>query len=394
MPKYSSRVNPTGGAQQKKPGAKKKTKVNTAAKSILSTGGALDAAKIKPSEKAKLQVELIQSARSDNITPDTAATSGGNFPAIGGGLETGGDITSGGNIVDDIKDVAKKVVGAAKEVKSAVKKSRSPGELSDSLQGVVSKLTHNGMIQVLQHMSPQQFHVLQGVAGAHLPNFNSHPLSGVSRKVLGGSFTHPRNISKMASRDIVRSISPQQLASALHMEMMDMQRGMPVGGGLLDSIKHNFNRGLSGLKSGIAAGTRLGNVLHGALSTGIKVGQVFSPVVDSLFPGAGQLIESGISSAEALKAGLEVGVKAGEALEKGLEGISPIDTGAAAQDKPTVAQPFTAPLVGADEPSLPPEEGFPAPPSFAPPAPPSFEEISQDFPGLSQQELINMGLLT
>ena len=416
MPKYSSRVNGSGGAQTKKAG-KPPTRKKPAIKSGgdlaggASLGGALNSAAVRPSEMKKLKAEIIISDRANNITPDTTATSGGSLvgdllnvgkvfaggdlgvgggEAVGGDLGVGGGEAVGGGIIEDVQGVAKKVVSAAKEVKSVVKKAKNPAELANSLQGVVGKLSHNGMIQVLQHMSPQQFHILQGVAGSHLPNFNGHPLSGVARKVLGGSFSHPRNISKMATRDIVRAISPQQLASAMHMEMMDAQKGMDVGGGLLDSVKHTFNRGLDGLKSGVAAGTRLGSVLHGALSTGIQVGRVFSPVVETLFPGAGQLIDTGISSAEALKAGLEVGVKAGEALSEGLEGISPIDT----SDKPVAGQPFTAPI--STTPRLGPSEEEPvsAPPSFAPPAPPSFEDVSQEFPGLSQQELINMGLLS
>lgn len=344
MVKYSSRVGPAGNANAKKRGPPTKKSVNVVKKGgDIAIGGGMevgssvkaivDAVKALPHETDQIQSELgagltsgggiVETKTKQTVVTDKKVIKTNKSPKrsgsieAGSGIDVGGDLASGGGLFSDslsqITGEIDKVLGPKKG-----------GALASSLQGVIGKLTHNGMIQVLNHMSPEQFHVLQGVAGAHLPQFDSHPFTPIARKVLGGSFTHPRNISKMATRDITRAVSAQQLATALHQEMRDAHRGMDVGGGLLDSLKHGFTRGFEGLKSSLSAGNRIGSVLHSALSTGIQIGQVFSPVVESLFPGAGELIKSGISGAEALKAGLETGLRAGEALEKGLEGISTV----------------------------------------------------------------------
>ncbi len=339
MVKYSSRVGVAGNANQKKRGPPPKKSVNIIRKGgdLAIAGGmevgstvkeAIDSVKANMAEQQQIKHELREASdvggklavakkKAGSLSVGKGLTTGGGLTA-GGDLTAGGNLTAGGDLfsdsLDDITNLHK------------VMPVKEGGALATSLQGVVDKMTHNGMIQVLQHMSPEQFHVLQGVSGSHLSQFNDHPLTPIARKVLGGSFTHPRNISKMATRDITRAVTAQQLSTALHAEMMDLQKGMAVGGGLLDSLKHGFKRAFDGLKSGVASGNRIGKVLHRALSTGIKIGQVFSPVVESIFPGAGSLIKTGISSAEALKAGLETGLRVGESLEKGLEGISELRT--------------------------------------------------------------------
>ena len=304
-----------GGAKQTKKANRSVSKTLTSNLGSKSTTGGGRTGSIEAS--SGIEVDPAESDVSDVISGSAEP------PAdIGSGLNRteSFSVSGGGLFSDSIGDVSGGVLGAKKG-----------GVVAASLQGIIKKMTHNGMIQVLNHMSPQAFHMLQGVAGAHLPQFEGHPLTGIARKTLGGSFTHPRNISKMATRDITRAVSAQQLATALHAEMMEAQKGGDVGGGLLDSLKHGFNRGFEGFKSSLSAGNRIGSVLRGALSTGIQIGQVFSPVIESLFPGSGQLIEAGISSAEALKAGLETGLRAGEALEKGLESISPL-----VEDEPEV----------------------------------------------------------
>lgn len=364
MVRYSSRVGAGGAANVKRPGPKGKKKGGLVKKGgDIAIGGGmevggnvdastlLDAIKATPAELENIKDEIgaglqsggnlstggaplkktrtgaIESSSGIKVKPPVAKSA----PVLKGRNPSGGGLFS--DSLDSITKSSSAITGIPSPTSDRILDVKKGGAIVGNLQGVVSKLTHNGMIQILNHMTPQQFHVLQGVAGSFLPQFEGHPLTGVARKTLGGSFTHPRNISKMATRDITRAVSAQQLATALHAEMMDSQKGLDVGGGLLDSLKHGFNRGFDGLKSGIASGNRLGSVLHGALSTGIQVGQVFQPVVESLFPGSGALIKSGISSAEALKAGLETGIRAGEALEKGLESISALDTSGAG-DKP------------------------------------------------------------
>ncbi len=336
MVKYSSRVGPAGNANVKKRGPPTKKSVNVVKKGgDIAIGGGMevgssvkaivDAVKALPHETAQIKSELagglaVGGNLSSGGVVDAPKVKRKKSAVRTGAIEAGSGIDVGGGLFDDSLN---QITGKIGNVLNAKK----GGALASSLQGIVGKLTHHGMVQVLNSMSPEAFHILQGVSGAHLPQFEGHPFAGIARKSLGGSFTHPRSISKMATRDITRAVSSQQLSQALFQEMRDSQRGMDVGGGLLDSLKHGFTRAFDGLKSGIASGNRIGSVLHGALSTGIQIGQVFSPVVESLFPGAGELIKSGISGAEALKAGLETGLRAGEALEKGLEGISEIETG-------------------------------------------------------------------
>jgi len=273
----------------------------------------------------------------------------GNNPGKGGALGKGAGIVSGGDVAKVLADasipknekkggaippkVAQKIdkavekaagvlskIGLSKPVKAVT---RTSEQVVDRLQNIVGRLTHHGMTQVLQNMNPMEFHTLQGVAGAHLPAFNAHPMAGIAKQLLGGSFTHPRNISKIATRDIMRAITPQQLAVALHMELMDAQKGLPTGGGLLSSLKHHVSRGLDGLKSKVQSGLHFGRSMQSALKRGIEFGQAFSPVVNALFPGAGALLSTGITAAQALQAGLEKGVRVGEKLEAGIESISP-----------------------------------------------------------------------
>lgn len=392
MVKYSSRVTASGNAATKKRGPPATKKRATKGGDIAIAGGlnavggskkggalkkAITAAKVKPASKAKLQAEVKELEAGGDIQ------SGGSFgsdflrgftkvipiPGLGGDIDTGdasaplvplsgvtrGDTRTdttaeGGGFVEDVvAKVESGVTDVGKKVKEKLlKKAPDINRTISSLRGIVDKLSHNDMIQVLQHMAPSQFHILQGVAGAHLPQFTNHPITGIAKKVLGGSFVHPRSISKMATRDITRAITPQQLATALHMEMLDMRKGQDVGGGLLDSLKHHFKRGFEGLKSGVSAGNRIGNVLNSALKTGIQAGQAFSPILQTLFPESTDLIKGGLSSVEALQVGLEKGIRIGEQVEQTLQQISPIETEPEVADVPEVIVP-TQPDLGASE---------------------------------------------
>ena len=308
MVKYSARVDSSGLAEQKKRGNPKKNPIDVKKGGDLAVGGVSGVVASGLTTGGDLVVG--GKAEVDKILKDSAPQ----------------DITVRGGSVPSVKKVTKKIESVVSDAVKVVK-SIAKVPTAESLKNIIDRLTHHGMGQVLQNMDLSQFHILQGVAGAHLSPMPNHFMSAVAKQVLGGSFTHPKDISKMATRDILRAVTPQQLSTALHLEMLDMRKGMNVGGGLLSSLKHHFKRGMDGLQSRFGAATNFGKSLSSALSKGIKVGQAFSPVVNALFPGAGALLKTGITAAEALKAGLETGIRVGESIEKKLESISPIQTG-------------------------------------------------------------------
>lgn len=367
MVKYSSRVGSSGAATTAKPRGQPPNK-----KKLAPSGGdiALGASPISDNKDSILQKEIIAALKEEKKIMTDTTVRAGNLTVSAGNLPSAGDIQIGGDIKSDLKQLEKSV----KSIPKIIKKRLDPNKAVDTLKSLVDKLTHNGMIQVLQHMTGGQFHILQGVAGAHLPNFDAHPLIGISKLVLGGSFTHPRDISKMATRDIMRAVSPQQLSTALYMEMKDSLRNINVGGGLLSSLKHHFKRGLEGLRSKLSAGTKIGKTIQKALEFGINAGKIFSPIVEQIFPGAGALISSGISAAEALKAGLEKGVRIGEKVEKGLELISPlVSSSRISKDSSTVES------ISSEDKNLPPirEE--------------QQKSLNPSFAGLNQDEISSLG---
>lgn len=349
MVQYSSRVGSSGGATTKtagKPPKKKKPIPGKGGDLAIGGKGLSGAGLISGGD---LVVGVLEKASIPKN--ESASNTGGSIPK------------SVEKKIDKAIEVASKVSSAVSKVASESKRlgSLSKEKATEGLKKLVDRLTHNGMTQVLQHMNPVEFHSLQGIAGAHLPQFNAHPMAGIAKQVLGGSFTHPRDISKIATRDIMRAITAQQLSVAMHMEMMDNHKGIPVGGGLLSSLKYHFKRGIDGFKSKLKSGLQFGQKMQGALKRGIELGQAFSPIVNALFPGAGALLSAGLTGAKLLQAGLEKGVKVGEKIESGIESISP-DVG----DEPTSgapSEPVTTALQGLID--QPPQFDAPLPPMLS-----------------------------
>ncbi len=186
--------------------------------------------------------------------------------------------------------------------------------------GSLDKITYPQMISVLNNMSPDQFHHLQGVASAHVNQ--DHPLRDITRQSLGGSFIHPKSFSQIATKDILKAISSQQLSSALHSEMLDMIKGRDVGGGLFSSLKHHFKVGLSKLRSGLPHAVMIGKKLRSALQTGLSIAKEFAPIVEQVFPSLGALAKTSIAGGEAVEKALSVGIGIGEKVAQSVESVS------------------------------------------------------------------------
>ncbi len=194
-------------------------------------------------------------------------SSGDTSCAEGGGLVSGGALETGG----------KKTPGGSLRSGSALKtggRLRTGGKMDvdKTLQFVTADMTYPEAVHALGQMDDETFYILQGLGGAFLPNVD-HPLREPYIKHFGGGFQHPANISKVATMDLLKAENPRRLAQMLHTEWRDHNREHKVGGGLLDSLKNVFKKGVSGLKSGTKAAFSAGKKLHSALERGIDLAE-------------------------------------------------------------------------------------------------------------------------
>ncbi len=271
MVKYKSRINSIAKTVKKSPLKKKvktmSTTLNEASRTELFTNGV---------EGGSLSV-------------------GGNLPAVGGSIPVGGKI--------------KKVLDNKLSKESSLNKLDVMGD------GEIENMDYNNMNHVLGSMDNDQFHMLQGIAGGFLGA--SHPLSSVMMDHLGGSFDHPIDVSKLATRDILKSMSSAHLANALHSEAVDNRRGLETGGGLLDSLKKAFKKGVSGVKAvarnprgTLKAATHIGSRLNSALKKGIGIAKLLEPSL----PIVGPILKA----AEAVQPSIEKAISITEQLESAL----------------------------------------------------------------------------
>ncbi len=277
MPKYKSRINNTHTNKtvkksQPKKLLKKVTKEVKKTEEKMSTTG--DVLSAQPLFTAAVQP---QSAREAQLS--------GGVLRSGGVLPVAGAISVGGLVSED----------------------------------EINRLTHEDMGHVLTNMDNDQHHLMQGVGGALLGM--SHPMARIVRRHISGPFDHPTDVSKVATRDIVKSRSPQELANALHSEAMDMERGMNVGGGLLDSLKGLFKKGIKGAraairdpKAALKGAQHIGQRLSGALKKGIQIGKVLAPII----PGVGTVVEA----AERIQPAIARGITIAEQLQGVLGGMN------------------------------------------------------------------------
>ena len=274
MVKYRSRIN------NKKPSSKVIKKVITQ--------------KAKPKPMTTTGDEGSQTLLFGKGTTGGSLAAGGVLPS-GGSVQTGGTIKTGGTI---------RTGGAV----------QTGGVVSDEM---IDKMTHGDMGHILNNMDNQTFHIMQGIGGAFLNM--SHPMAEVAKTHLGGAFVHPKSVARMATKDILKSVHPLQLANILHEESQDQRRGMNVGGGLLSSLKALFKKGISrgrevlkDPKATLTGASRIASQLSNAIKKGVEVAKVLSPVIQAV---GGPDIGSLISGAERVKSGLESGKKVAEQLQ-------------------------------------------------------------------------------
>ncbi len=184
----------------------------------------------------------------------------------------------------------------------------------------IDQLDPHVFTHMLNNMDMPTHNILKGIASNFLGI--EHPMRLITKRVLGGDFKFPKHLSKIAMRDIVKANSPQQLAGALHSEIVDMQSGKlsreEVGGGLFASLKTLVKRGIKGARTalqalgkgakgaveaiskGAAGAQHIGKSVNNALMQGIEVANALSPIITELFPASEGVIKSGIGKAKAL----------------------------------------------------------------------------------------------
>ena len=285
---------------------------------------------------------ILQSDRNDNIEPQGGAISTGGAISSGGSLQTGGKLQKG-----KVGAVLKKVVqNVAPKVRAAVQQRLGVvlpmgGALPTGgaiLQPEdIDNLSWQQMIHTLGGMDLQTYHMLQGLAAAHLGQ--AHPLAAPLKASLGGSFIHPKNVSRMATKDIMKAPNPQILSRALHNEWLDMMSGKDVGGGLFSSLKMLVKKGVAGgkkalsaiasgaksavriLSSGAMAGQMVGKSLSNAIKQGVEIANAVQPALTQLSPAAGELLGRGTELAQRGQAVVERGVQIGSQVENVLNPI-------------------------------------------------------------------------
>ena len=305
MARYKSRVTKGAGlttAAKKKVAKKVAKKVGARVKKVVAKRAA---AAVQPTEDIPPPPPAPVDPVGGALSTGGAITADPTLDSIGGALSTGGQLSTGGALS----------TGGQLSTGGAL-----PAD-SVSLQGFVDNMSYPEMIHTIGHMDSDDYHSLQGIAAAHLPNVR-HPLKVPMMTALGGSFDHPQGVSKVATKDIVLAPTQRHLAGMLHSEMIDQQGGRDVGGGLFDSIKNVVKKGVSGLARGAKAALGIGKKLRGALSKGVSIAKSFEKPISAAFPAAGQLLQRGISAGQALETGIGVGLAAGEKISSGLQGLS------------------------------------------------------------------------
>jgi hypothetical protein len=240
--------------------------------------------KRKRTTKKKTEEKMADEMRDDEI--DEAEQDGGRIPT--GGKIKLSDALAGvsgasaglGTLVPITAPIALPISGAT-GIASGISKLFGRGfnpNLVDKLNPLIDKLSHKQMAHVVGGMLPGEFSILQGLAANMLKQ--PHPLEAMIRKQVGGYIPHPKGIYKQATRDIIRASSPLHLAGALEDEMEDMEKGEPVGGGLLDSIKHAMKKGSEYTKKYVPKAIHVGRQINSAVIRGLKLAEQIGEVID------------------------------------------------------------------------------------------------------------------
>lgn len=217
------------------------------------------------------------------IPPDPTLEGIGGGLSTGGALRTGGALSTGGALVDN--------------------------------------MTYPDMIHTLGSMDGEDYHVLQGLASMFLPSA-IHPLKRPLMDMIGGAFKHPPDISKVATNDVLRAPNPRFLSRVLHSEWLDRSKGMNTGGGLFDTLKNLFKRGVKGLSKGSKSAVKIGKKLMTAIDKGKGIAKSFQAPIAQVSPGAAKLVERGLKAAEQVQRGLGLGIGVAEPVAEGLARVS------------------------------------------------------------------------
>lgn len=298
------------------------------------------------------------------------AVSTGGVVSTGGTVYTGGVVNTGGVVTTGGAAAAKKGGALPDVVKQALVKKVAPlvkkiapalanrfashlpmrggvmpgGALKLSPEDV-DDVSWQDMIHTLGAMPPESYHMLQGIAAAYLDQ--QHPYAVPAKTALGGSFSHPKHISKIATKDVLKAPTPQALSKALHAEWVDMMQGKDVGGGLFSSLKNLFKKGVSGagkalkalgkgatsavqiLGKGAKGAEMIGTSLGNALQQGVEIANALQPVAQLAGPRAEALLgaarETGKSLQEAVGRGTQAAALTGQALDPIIQALGPID---------------------------------------------------------------------
>lgn len=273
-----------------------------------------------------------------------------NIPT-GGTIPVAGSIPVAGKISAKQAEGIKKVIAKATPIlKNVVKKikqvhvARAGIPMGGAFQAQAEPLSDSAIDQLdphvfthmLNNMDMPTHHILKGIASNFLGV--EHPLRLITKKALGGDFKFPKHLSRIAMRDIMKANSPQQLAGALHSEIVDMQSGKlsreEMGGGLFSSLKTLVKRGIKGARTAlgalgkgaasavkaIASGAKgaqhIGKSVSNALMQGIDVANALSPIITDVFPASEGVIRSGIGHANALKELSDRGINVASQVQK------------------------------------------------------------------------------
>lgn len=255
-------------------------------------------------------------------------------------------------IVKSVAPIASKVISAIKERRGAALPIGGAIPVGGGPMiepELIDQLSPQVYIHALANMDMPTFNMLKGIAANYLQV--QHPMAALTKHLLGGDFVHPKSISKIATRDIMKAATPQQYSEALHGEWLDMMNGRlseaEKGGGLFASLKLLVKKGVTGAKkalTSVAAGAKsavralssgamgaqmIGKSLSNAIMQGVEVANVLAPAVGAVFPKAEGIIRTGVDKANAANELLKRGVDISQKVETGLApivaGLGPID---------------------------------------------------------------------
>lgn len=213
----------------------------------------------------------------------------------------------------------------------------------------IDQMTHVPFIHMLGMMDMPTFYMLQGIASNYLRS--EHPMRLITKSVLGGDFSFPKHLSKIAMRDVMKAQSPQQLSHALHSEWIDKLKGnlstSELGGGLFASLKTLVKKGIAGGKKAlsslargaagavraVSAGAKgaqmIGKSVSSALEQGLQVANSLAPVIKQVFPQTEGILKAGLGHANAAKEllarGIDISSQVEQAIKPAIDILGPLD---------------------------------------------------------------------